>query len=166
MSVSVRRYERGKPSVTALGRVYQSLDSAGCQSRDGREENEMHFIPGLLRVNCDRVAPQLPSISTSPRHPSHLPLSSSPSPRQVCVRSARSMQGRKTERRVGAGWRAPTIGSDFIVRDAFPEAFFFSWLIASMYLPELHRGFVCFHLAEQRTLCVNNWTINTDRCHR
>lgn len=46
----------------------------------------------------------------SPPHSPFLLLSSSRSLQYVCVCSARSMQRRKIERRVGAGWQVPTIG--------------------------------------------------------
>lgn len=138
------------------GLVYQNQDSEGCQCQDGEEKNEMHFIPGLLRVNCDRVAPQLPSMSTSPRHPSHLLLLS-------LAAAARSV---KKNREESGGWVTSTHNWQWfhcapcISRGIFSPG----WLLRRISLN--YRAFVCFHLAERWILCVDNWTINTDGCYR
>lgn len=59
-------YEKGGQRVTALSQVCQTLGLCRLSVPGQQRENGIHFIPGLLQVNSDRVAPQLLSISTSP----------------------------------------------------------------------------------------------------
>lgn len=83
----------------------------------------------------------------SPPHSPFLLLSSSCSLQYVCVCSARSMQRRKIERRVGAGWQVPTIGCleiPWSPTNFQRRLYLGDCLNISLHL---HQGFVCFHPA-------------------
>lgn len=95
-----------------------------------------------MQVNCDRVAPQLLSISTS----SPLsPIFSSfllRSLQYVCVCFARSMQRRKIE---GGGRVAYNrLPGDSIEHNEFPEAFILQFIVEYVALYSLR---ICFYHA-------------------
>lgn len=67
-----------------------------------QKENGIHYIPGLLQVNCDRVAPQLLSISTSSLLPTPLFFFSPPLAR--CSMSVCALQEACREEKQRGEW--------------------------------------------------------------
>lgn len=101
----------------------------------------MHFIPGLLQVNCDRVAPQLLSISTS-----SLPLSLS-LPRcsmsvcTLCMKRAEQKNREESGGRVASTYNR--LPGDSIKHNEFAQAFPTSVYCSNLSLP-LRLGFVSY----------------------
>lgn len=136
----MREVGRGwQPSVRSVRRG----DSAGCQSQDSGEKMEYT----LSLVSCRSTLTGLPlnywvsaPLLLSP------PFFSSPLPscslQYVCVCSARSVQRRKIERRVGAGWPSTynRLPGDSMQHKEFPEAFiprFMVWIYLLTYTEDL-----------------------------
>ena len=162
----MREVERGwQPSVRSV----RPGTLQAVSPRKAERENGIHFIPGLLQVNCDRVAPQLLSISTSsllPSPPFFLPplslLLAAVCLCVLCMKRAGKKNREESGGRVASAYNR--LPGDSIKHNEFPEAsipWFIVWIHLFTYIQDL-LAIKCLN----ETVCFMDSALNAEHPFR